>query len=116
VVAGAIVVAVLTAACDIRRITFDDAVPYPAGCPALHLAADACADLVEGARQRLELPPERIVSIDLLTEDRCGEGRDALCTRSIGFAGGVRFGLAGGGVQWLAMTCAPGATEGYCPH
>jgi hypothetical protein len=93
---------------------FGDAVPYPEGCSQIDRDASQCAALVDAAETELNLARADILAVDLLTEDRCGEDRSILCTRSSATAFSVRFTLRGGSFRWVAITCVIDQPRPYC--
>jgi hypothetical protein len=95
-------------------VFFGDAQAYPEGCAAVQLVGEACDAAVEAARVKLGLDLSAIEAIDILTEDRCGEARELLCTRSTAFIAGVRFTLKEGSIVWTTVACVPGMKAIYC--
>lgn len=92
----------------------EDALPVDQGCVALRLSSPACDGLVTQAKESLSLTTDQIVETDVLTEDRCGDRRQELCTRTSGFLGGVLFRLADGRILWTTIVCLPGTTNPMC--
>jgi hypothetical protein len=74
-------------------VFFGDARAYREGCGAVQLVGEVCDAVVEEARSRLGVNHSAMEAIDILTEDRCGEARELLCTRATAFIAGVRFTL-----------------------
>lgn len=110
---------VLAAACgtpaaSTAPVYFGDAQPYPGGCAELQIVGEACDAIVENARVRLGVDLASIHAVDILTEDRCGDVRELLCTRTTAFIAGVRFTLKDGSRLWTAVFCAPSTTAIYC--
>jgi hypothetical protein len=97
-----------------RFIYFDDARPVQQGCTELQLSAGKCAALVAEAQETLKLEPSQIASTQILIEDRCGDLREQVCTRSGGFVGGALFRLSDGRMSWTTVTCVPGSVSKTC--
>lgn len=93
---------------------FGDAVPYPEGCSLIGRDASQCAAIVDAAETELSLSGADIVAVDLLTEDRCGDDRSILCTRSSAMAFPVRFTLRDGSFRWVAMYCVIDQPRPFC--
>jgi hypothetical protein len=102
------------AACS-PSVHFEDARPFPGGCVDVRLGEDQCGVLVQEAQTKLGIAEASIERVDMLTEDRCGPVREILCTRSLGFAAGVRFHLTDGTDRWATVIlCPPGSPRMFC--
>jgi hypothetical protein len=101
------------ASCE-RLVYLDDARSIADGCVQLGLSTTRCHGLVAEARETLDLVPEEIADTQVLIEDRCGDRREQVCTRSGGFVGGVLFRLTDGKISWTSVTCLPGSTTEVC--
>jgi hypothetical protein len=104
------------AGCATEEIAFGDALAYPGDCGRLVLDDATCAALVEDGLRQLALDVSDVERIELLTEDRCGDARESLCTRGIGFAAGVHVILRDGSSVWTNLTCPPTPAEAAKPY
>jgi hypothetical protein len=88
------------------QVYFGDAVPFPSGCPSSDWTIDQCAVLVGRAQGELGLEVAEVISIDILTEDRCNADRSVVCNRGgAAVPLSVRFVLADGSSEWTTVYC-----------
>jgi hypothetical protein len=87
-------------------VYFGDAVPYPKGCGSFGRTIDQCTALVDRAQGELGLHASTIISIDILTEDRCEADRSVLCNRAgTAVPLSVRFVMTDGSSEWTTVYC-----------